>query len=189
VRRSTWEPRTVNAAANNRVPTADELSSFRAAATNSWGNCNGFKQQITGAFTGTTDEIIQWAAWKWGIDEDVVRALAVQETWWRMSDVGDGGLSYGITQIKRTVQLGTFPLSRDSTAFNLDYFGAFIRHYYEGCATWLNTVERGQQYAAGDLWGSLGAWYAGRWYTSAAQTYIESVRGRLTARTWAQPGF
>ena len=29
--------------------------------------------RVTGNFTGTTDMILQWAACKWGIDEDIVR--------------------------------------------------------------------------------------------------------------------
>jgi autotransporter family porin len=36
--------------------------------------------RVTGNFTGTTDEIIQWAAHKWGIDEDVVRSVATAES-------------------------------------------------------------------------------------------------------------
>ena len=38
--------------------------------------------RVTGNFTGTTDEIIQWAACKWGIDEDIVRAQAAKESYW-----------------------------------------------------------------------------------------------------------
>ncbi|MBA2575194.1 MAG: hypothetical protein H0V05_00880 [Euzebyaceae bacterium] len=45
--------------------------------------------RVTGNFTGTTDEIIQWAACKWGFDEDIVRAVAVGESSWRMSQLGD----------------------------------------------------------------------------------------------------
>ena len=47
--------------------------------------------RVTGAFTGTTDEIIQWAACKWGIDEDVVRAQAAKETYWTQDHLGDFG--------------------------------------------------------------------------------------------------
>jgi hypothetical protein len=35
--------------------------------------------RVDGNFTGTTDEIIQWTACKWGVDEDIVRAQAVVE--------------------------------------------------------------------------------------------------------------
>ena len=36
----------------------------------------------TGNFTGTTDEIIQWAACKWGFDEDTLRAQVAKESYW-----------------------------------------------------------------------------------------------------------
>jgi autotransporter family porin len=45
--------------------------------------------RVTGNFTGTTDEILQWAACKWGIDEDLVRAQAAFESWWRQDAKGD----------------------------------------------------------------------------------------------------
>ena len=45
--------------------------------------------RITGNFTGTTDEILQWTACKWGIDEDIVRAQAAKESWWQMTAKGD----------------------------------------------------------------------------------------------------
>jgi hypothetical protein len=54
---------------------------------------------------------------------------------------------------------------------------------------WLNTVERGRDYRAGDLWGSVGAWYAGRWWTDPARQYIRTVRDRLDERTWRGAGF
>lgn len=45
--------------------------------------------RVTGNFTGTTDEILQWAACKWGNDEDIVRAQAARESWWQMTAKGD----------------------------------------------------------------------------------------------------
>ena len=48
-----------------------------------------YAASVTGNFTGTTDEILQWGACKWGLDEDVTRARAVQESWWRQSQLGD----------------------------------------------------------------------------------------------------
>ena len=38
----------------------------------------------TGNFTGTTDEIIQWAACKWGFDENTLRAQVAKESYWSM---------------------------------------------------------------------------------------------------------
>lgn len=177
--RAVFEPRAVNAATNSRVPTASELSAFRAANTGLH-----FENEITGDFTGTTDEILQWASWKWGIDAEVLRAVATTESWWRMSEVGDNGLSFGLMQIKKTVHHGTWPLSTQSTAFNVDYYGAVIRQYYDGHATWVMDVEHGKPYTKGDLWGAVGAHFAGRWWTPGAEQYVAKVKNHVAARTW-----
>lgn len=182
--RSAFEPRGVNATANRRVPTAPELTAFRAANTGLH-----FEAEITGDFTGTTDEILQWASWKWGLDAEVLRAVATNELWWRMSEVGDAGQSFGLMQIKRTFHGGTHPLSAQSTAFNVDYYGAVIRQYYDGHAGWVEDVEHGRPYSKGDLWGAVGAHYAGRWYTAGAEWYIARVQGHVAARTWLGAGF
>lgn len=188
--RSSFEPRPQNATPNKRIPTATELSTYLTKyAGVDLGACNTYKSKVTGNFTGTTDEVIQWAAWKWGLDEDVLRAVAVLESNWYMSAVGDGGISYGLMQIKSTVHVGTAPLSQLSTAFNADFYGMYIRYYYDGCAGWLMDVDHVGTYAAGDFWGSVGAWYAGRWHTAPAEEYIAKVKSILAARTWAQPGF
>jgi autotransporter family porin len=38
--------------------------------------------RIDGDFTGTTIDILRWAACKWGIDQDIVFAQAAVESWW-----------------------------------------------------------------------------------------------------------
>ena len=186
VRPSGPELRPGNTTRNNTVPTAEQLDHFRRANDTLY---EPHKQLVTGNFRGTTDEIIQWAAWKWGIDEDVFRAQAVQETWWDTDVAGDAGESFGLFQIKRTVHLGTYPLSVDSTAFNADYTGALFRWYYDGYATWVMDVEHGKDYEPGDAWGAIGAHFAGRWYAGGAQDYIEKVRGHQAGRTWEQRTF
>ena len=45
--------------------------------------------RITGHFTGTTDEIFQWAAAKWGLPDDLIRTIAYMESGWRQSNYGD----------------------------------------------------------------------------------------------------
>jgi autotransporter family porin len=187
VRRSGAEKRPANDDENHRVPTDAELIAFRAA--NHGLIYDEHKALVTGNFTGTTDEIIQWAAWKWGLDEDVLRAQAVQESWWKMSEIGDNGISFGLFQIKKTVHLGTYPLSAESTAFNADYTAALFRFYYDGGADWLMDVEHGQDYTTGDQWGAIGAHYAGAWWTTGAKTYISDVKSRLTDRTWERKRF
>jgi hypothetical protein len=147
--------------------------------------------RVTGNFTGTTDEILQWTACKWGIDEDIVRAQIAKESWWNQSNVGDGGESFGLGQVRRPYHQEAFEDENAvrSSAYNVDYTYAGWRSCYEGKETWLNTVERGATYAAGDLWGCAGVWFAGRWYTQPAKDYIAAVQGYLADRVWEQPGF
>jgi hypothetical protein len=116
--------------------------------------------------------------------------MAAREFNWDMDVVGDGGESFGIMQIKPRFHLGTSPLAARSTAFNLDYYGAQMRHYYDGRATWLRRWSpSGRPYRAGDIWGSVGAWYAGRWHSAGARRYIASVKAEMAARPWVRPGF
>ncbi len=63
------------------------------------------------------------------------------------------------------------------------------RAYYDGKMPWLNDVERGTDYKPGDLYGSLGAWFAGRWHTQPANDYIQRVKDTLKARTWRSRDF
>src|SRR6202043_896238 len=90
------------------------------------------RRQITGNFSGTTDEILQWVACKWGIDENMLRAMAISESNWHQNYRGDyinnradcppgtwdgRGCyqSYGILQLKYSTFPGTWPMSRYDT--------------------------------------------------------------------------
>lgn len=64
-----------------------------------------YARYVTGHFTGTTDEVIQWAARKWGFEPDLLRAVGTVESWWRMSTVGDSGDSFGLFQVRRPLPL------------------------------------------------------------------------------------
>src|SRR5262249_24548237 len=75
VRRSPWEPRPANFWANN---TNAYAQGWRLHGSDL--DAYGYEERVTGNFTGTTDEILQWVACKWGIDEDIVRAQAVRES-------------------------------------------------------------------------------------------------------------
>ena len=149
--------------------------------------------RITGNFTGTTDEILQWGACKWGIDEDIVRAQAAKESYWTMTNVGDNGESFGIMQVRTTAIPWAFNNgvgdAKSSTAFNVDVALGLRRNCFEGNEGWLNTVERGRDYAAGDLWGCVGMWFSGRWYTPPSVTYINDVQAYLNQRIWETPDF
>ena len=64
--RHAGEIRPDNATANHPVPTGQQLADFRSASK------EPYTSSVSGNFVGSTDEIIQWAAWKWGVDEDVI---------------------------------------------------------------------------------------------------------------------
>jgi len=211
IQRSSWEPRPQNAAANQRVPSSAQL-----AALGMWGAPMGLdpradqlRQQMTGGFTGTTDEILQWVACKWGVPADVVRAEAVIESNWLQSTQGDqtndqsvcppgtwnGGScnqSYGILQIKYQYNVSAWPMSRDDTAFSAEYVYGMIRACYEGWTTYLRSMTPlpgYPAYHAGDLWGCLGRWYSGGWYDQGAIDYIAKVKAVYDQKPWRSPSF
>ena len=211
VRRTAWEPRPANAPANRTVAHAGR--DYRLDVP--WGHqftgmddrADAFRQRISGNFTGTTDEIIQWGACKWGVAEDLVRAMAYAESSWQQGYLGDFGgepcapghprgadgrpgrcpHSFGLLQVRRQAHWGeTWPASEASTAFNVDFALAIWRTCFEGWEGWLNDVARGREYAAGDAWGCVGRWYAGAWYTQPALDYITAVQAHHANRVWAQ---
>ena len=171
----------------------------------------GLQARVDGGFTGTTEQVLRWAACKWGVDEDVVKAQAAIESWWRMDTRGDLGTdptrcppghglgvdgtpgqcpeSWGLLQIRYPYNLPAFPDAIRSSAFNADWAYASFRSCFEGEMTWLNTVERVGTYAAGDLWGCVGVWFSGRWHTAAAEGYIVRVKDYLAQRIWTTPNF
>jgi hypothetical protein len=213
------ENRPGNAAANDYMPTAAQLAAFYSA-TNSAGQtvvaANPYYADVTGHYTGTTDEIIQWAAWKWGIPADWLRAEYVAESNWNMSQLGDlttvspavydeyppqarvSGAdevyqSMGITQIKwdpdGSVGAGTEPLRWESTAFNVDYQAATLRFYFDN-PDGLRSAWGDSTYSPGNAWDSLGGWFSPYPWLNAGQLgYIAAVQALLAARPWAQPGF
>jgi autotransporter family porin len=83
----------------------------------------------------------------------------------------------------------TWPEAALSTAYNVDYTYAIWRSSYEGDLDWLNTVDRGATYAAGDEWGCVGAWFSGRWHTQPAEDYIAAVQNYFDRRIWTTHSF
>jgi len=184
--RPSGEVRPENASANSR-----RGSRANANTRNDWSQFS----RVDGDFVGTTDEIIQWAACKWGIDEDIARAQVIKESYWFQSVNGDNGESWGLGQVRDTAHQLAFQYSvnaRTSAAYNLDYTYATWRACYEGVYTWLNTVERNGTYAAGDVWGCVGLWFSGRWYVGN-DAYLnqsgDSVRWHYDNKTWQTSTF
>jgi autotransporter family porin len=87
---ATVETATWNTPFNQTMPTAAQLSAY---ASN--GYTLGYKDDYTqykrvdGQYTGSTDMIMRWAACKYGIDENVVRAQAWVESGWDQGGAGD----------------------------------------------------------------------------------------------------
>jgi hypothetical protein len=166
-------------------------------------------RRINGDFTGTTIDILRWAACKWGIDQDIVFAQAAVESWWKQNTLGgwstdastcppgyklgkDGKPgqcphTYGILQ--NTYGPGGWPAIARSTAMNADAAYAIWRACYDGYETWLNTMPRGTQYHKGDAWGCVGAWFAGQWRNPPALGYIAQVKEYLREKIWLKPNF
>jgi autotransporter family porin len=167
--------------------------------------------RVDGAFTGTTQQVLRWAGCKWGIDEDIVYAQAAKESWWRQTAEGDWGSdptqcapghglgvdgragqcpeSFGILQNRYATERSSWPGIGSSTAMNADTAYAIWRTCFEGYELWLNTVDRGAPYGAGDPWGCVGRWFAGRWHTGPADQYIAGVQAYLRQRIWDQRDF
>jgi hypothetical protein len=194
------ESQPANSTANHYMPTPTELTAFHSAADKS----NSLMKRVTGGFTGTTDEILQWAAYKWGISPDILRAVAVVESNWNQAAMGDrrDGVdaskypaqsridsdsvyeSLGIMQIKwrpdGSVNPGSEPLRWKSTAFNADIWGASVHYYYDGLCTWC-----GSGYSAGQLWESIGAHFQPTpWRNSGQMNYISRVQSVMAAAPW-----
>jgi hypothetical protein len=168
--------------------------------------------RINGDFTGTTADILRWAACKWGISQNVVFAQAALASWWQQDTLGDWGTdahacppghklgadgipgecpqSYGVLQNRYyPYERSSWPSIANSTAMSADTAYAVWRSCYDGYETWLDTVPHGQLYHRGDLWGCVGRWFAGRWYTASADTYISRVKLYLHERIWRDKDF
>jgi hypothetical protein len=87
---TTPETASWNTAFNQTKPTSSQLSSY---ASNGYvfGSTDDLTQykRVDGQYTGSTDMIVRWAACKYGIDENVVRAQAWVESGWQQGGAGD----------------------------------------------------------------------------------------------------
>jgi hypothetical protein len=107
VHRSTWEPRPKNTTANHTMPDPAAVHAAfaarpRAPLTNDERWDTWLLPRVDGQFTGTTDEIFQWAACKWGLPDNVLRAQAVRESVWFQYLTDTSGacqVNYGCTDV------------------------------------------------------------------------------------------
>ncbi len=245
VHRSAWEPRPSNDRANHTRP--DPAAVHASMTSRPRGNGISYADRfntwllprVDGQHTGTTDENIQWAACKWGISDNVLRAMAAAESTWYQGLQDDEGRcvekrgcgdsveqasaatrtfcehisgfgydyqqDYGVGRCPKTFSIigvmawqdpewgrmshnqnGTFPFSRDSTAFALDYAAAHLRGCMEGWIVWLSSRDG---FRRGDVWGCVGTWYAGDWKVPAAREYAARVRSLMDERFWLRSDF
>jgi hypothetical protein len=204
VHRRAWEPRPQNGPYAH-PPSLAELAYFHKYDGQT-DDC-GLRAHVDGDFSGTTDETIQWTAWKWGIDEDLVRAEAEAESTWdhyALSFVrpGDDGVSFGLFEIKVGVHKGFDPQADGggspspgggsagaSMSLNADYYGYVIRAAMNGCEGWLADADTATHpYPATDTdeaqWGAVGRWFSGAWWRGSSDAYRSTVRDDLDKRDW-----
>ena len=210
----TPENRPANAPANDYVPSERQLAAFEARARTA-ANANPLAAYVTGRpgiHRPSTDDLIQWVSHKWGIPTDWIRAQVEVESQWRQDALGDratvaagtlrryprlaraagGSAAYeslGIAQVKwapnGSVGAGTEPLRWESTAFDLDYYAATLRYYYDGYCGWCSAG-----YRPGQSWRSIGAWFSPEpWANASARDYVDAVRVALAEQSWTDSGF
>jgi autotransporter family porin len=199
-----------NAQFNETTPRAAELSAFHQQPLwNVEAQVSDFAR-VNGNFTGSTDEIIRWASCKWGLDENAMRAEAWSETFWIQDTPADRNTnpalcqtpgwngwdgaecwqSYGIFQSK-VLDFNIWPETRDSTAFNADFRGAYMRACMNGDVLYLGSRPPNPGYPAYNagstdqqFWGCMGEWASGGWYDVGAIDYITSVNVAMKAAAW-----
>lgn len=181
-----WEPRPQNAVFNARLgrPLRIPVATYEPEE-----RVNRLLRRVDGEFTGTTSEILEWAACKWGFDEDTVRGVAAVESWWDQRLVGDRGESIGLFQVR--CLWGRFhaqacPDARRSSAFNADYAMAFRRACYEGLFWYWFPSDSVQKRMRGDLWGCIGMWFSGRYRDPGSEEYRARVQAVVQEKPWLQ---
>lgn len=209
-------------APNGYVPNTAQVRQFRLAK-NSAGQTNvqfnpyyAYVDGDDGLHDATTDDLIQWAAHKWGIPENWLRAEYVHESYWNQFMIGDDTAvtarqyrlypsqsrisgsdsvyqSLGITQVRwgadGSLHAGTEPLRWLSTAFNIDYQAATLRFYYDNPQK-TRSGWNDPSYQPCQAWNSIGAWYSPYpWGNAGQATYVAAVRQILSQRVWESSSF
>jgi len=209
-------------AVNDYVPTAAQIRRYRNSRTSLGTPLLQFNPYVRyvdgrdGMRHPSTDDLIQWAAHKWGIPEDWLRAEYVVESYWNHFNLGDDTdvssrwyrlypyqsripntsrvyQSLGIAQVRWIAdgsdEPGSEPLRWESTAFNLDSQAAKIRLYYDN-PSGARSSWGDRTYAPCEKWRSIGGWYSPYpWGNRGQADYIRSVKERLAGRDWVSRSF
>ncbi len=209
-------------APNDYVPTAAQIRASHDSQTSTGQSIlqfNPYSRYVDGRDgmrDPSTDDLIQWAAHKWGVPEDWLRAEYAVESYWNQFQLGDStkvsrrwyGLypyqsrvphttnvyqSLGIAQVRWTpngsLHPGTEPLRWESTAFNLDEQAATLRFYYDN-PSGARSAWGDPTYTPCEKWESIGAWYNPYpWGNARQASYIRAVQRYLGSRVWASSSF
>jgi hypothetical protein len=152
----------------------------------------------------TTDEILEWAACKWGMDQNIAKAEAFQESSYNQATLGDldscGGYdSYGILQVRATNPAactagtvensawGGYPYTADSTAIDADAQMARLRAVYDG-QSYMGTggttaLTGGTDADYGEaIWDVVSTWQSGA--NTGLDTYTRDIDACLNTQCW-----
>ncbi len=87
---ATAETAPANTPFNQTLPTSAQLSAYAANGyTSTYQDDYTQYKRVDGQYSGSTDMIMRWAACKFGIDEDIVRAQGWIESGWQQGSAGD----------------------------------------------------------------------------------------------------
>jgi len=153
VHKSTWEPRPDNAGPNHTMPRLARVhAALKARPMSKDGSYrkkwdSWLLPRVTGHYTGTTDEIFQWAACKWGISDNVLRAIAVRESTWYQYEVYpskrcviDWGCGDMIDQPTAATRTYCTAISRYGHDYQADFGGGICPETFSiaGVMSWQN---------------------------------------------------
>lgn len=146
--------------------------------------------KVDGNFSGSTDEILEWAACKWGMDQNIAKAEAMAESSWYQSTVGDNGDSYGILQVRAAPDgssasanngWGGYPWTQKSTALDADAQMAYLRAVYDG-QSYMGNGGNGSPALKGDIWNAVSTWQSGS--DTGPDSYTQEIQGDLASQAW-----
>jgi autotransporter family porin len=209
IRQGGPEPRPDNVTFNQTIPPVDQVAMLTA-----FGGGRGYDsaavplgKRVSGNFTGTTDEILRWGACKWGFNEDFVRADAYQANGWHQAAVsgwtsnrsncptggptraGQDGTEcaqvFGMFGITWQFHKSSWPMVRDSTAFNIDYSLAVQRVCFEGLVAYMRGWGPPENmYGPNDEFGCAASFFTGGWYDFTTIQKVNSIRDTLAKKPW-----
>ena len=193
----------------NRTPGAPIPASYRQEFNPGF---DAYKAQVTGqGCLGTTEQILEWAARKWGFADqpspfggpalkmpDLAKAMAVQESDWRQWLQGDnhsgqcawtGGSACPYPDGYQSygilqVKRTSWPGSYPLSAQSTAFAADYAMaavRHHYDGASWLPSLK-------GDLWGAVEAWYTGK-NDASGDGYRARVYNSYLTKPWTQPGY